>query len=61
MNTQTKKALPKEGPRKTAAMAPLPIERALKTDILSILVAYQQQYSIPIHKEDSIVLEILGG
>ena len=30
---------------RTAAMRPLPFERALKTDLVSILVAYQQQYS----------------
>ena len=30
---------------KTAASGPLPIERALKTDVLSILAAYQQLYS----------------
>ena len=40
-----KQYLPRFTPRKTAAMAPLPIERALQTDTLSIMVAYQQQYS----------------
>ena len=30
---------------KIAASGPLPIERALKSDVLSILVAYQQLYS----------------
>ena len=30
---------------KTAATKPLPIERALKTDILTILVVYQLHYS----------------
>ena len=30
---------------KTAATGPLPIERALKSDVVSILAIYQQQYS----------------
>ena len=36
---------------KTAASGPLPIERALKTDVLSILAAYQQLYSNTINKK----------
>ena len=38
----------------TAATRPLPIERALKTDILSILAVYQQQHSLPIMKATDI-------
>ena len=34
--------IPRFTHRKTAAMRPLPIERALKTDILTVSAAYQQ-------------------
>ena len=44
---------------KTAATRPLPIERALKTDILSILVAYCRNVliipPININEEDTMV------
>ena len=30
---------------KTATMRPLPVERALKTDILTVLALYQKYYS----------------
>ena len=46
------KYLPRFTHRKTAATRPLPIERALKTDILTVSAACQQYIisSIPIHK-----------
>ena len=58
---------------KTAATRPLPIERASKTDLLSILALYQQYYLIPIqagrawgvvgwlmYEADSSVRRIMG-
>ena len=49
--------------RKTAAMGPLSIERALKTDLLTILAAYQN-ILIPINKAKQVVhinILIVGG
>ena len=50
--TYPQKYIPRFTPRKTAATRPLPIERALKTDILTVSAACQQYIisSIPIHK-----------
>ena len=36
---------------KTAASGPIPIGRALESDVLSILAVYHQSYSIPSYKQ----------